>query len=104
MRDAFDAVERQLEAYIQSHRVRVHQKEREERQYGKIARILRGDGEYGFLTTPDGREIYFHRNSVLNNRFDFLEVGAEVRFVEELGEEGPQASTVDLVSIVRGVA
>ena len=45
-------------------------------------------------STGDGREIYFHRNSVLNGRFDRLERGAKVRFIEEMGEKGPQASTV----------
>jgi len=53
--------------------------------------------DYGFLETPDGREIYFHRNSVLHPGFDRLEIGTEVRFVEELGQEGPQASTVAIV-------
>ena len=46
---------------------------------------------------PDGREIYFHRNSVLDAGFDRVSVGAEVRFVEEEGVRGPQASTVRLV-------
>ena len=48
--------------------------------------------------TADGRDIYFHRNSVLDNAFDRLTVGSEVRFVEEIGEKGPQASTVREVS------
>jgi cold shock CspA family protein len=34
---------------------------------------------------------------VLENGFDGLEIGSEVRFVEEQGEEGPQASTVKAV-------
>ena len=46
------------------------------------------------MRSADGREIYFHRKAVLNDAFDRLEVGAEVRFVEEEGEKGPQASTV----------
>ncbi|MCI0663114.1 MAG: cold shock domain-containing protein [Acidobacteria bacterium] len=49
---------------------------------------------YGFLETEDGEEIYFHRNSVLGGGFDELEIGMEVSFVEEMGEKGPQASTV----------
>lgn len=53
---------------------------------------------YGFLTTRDGREIYFDRNSVLNDGFDRLEVGAEVRYAAESGAKGPQASTVALVT------
>jgi len=33
----------------------------------------------------------------LNDDFDRLEIGTGVRFVEEPGEEGPQASTVQIV-------
>jgi cold shock CspA family protein len=49
---------------------------------------------YGFIETRAGAEVYFHRNSVLNHAFDRLTTGTEVRFVEEEGEKGPQASTV----------
>ena len=52
--------------------------------------------DYGTIETPDGREIYFHRNSVLNADFDRLENGASVRFTEEMGEKGPQASSVHI--------
>jgi cold shock CspA family protein len=56
---------------------------------------------HGFLESEDGREVYFHRNSVLGRGFDRLDIGNEVRFVEERGEEGPQASTVAIVSTDR---
>lgn len=49
------------------------------------------------LETADGREVYFHLNSVLDDSFDRLTVESEVRFVEEMGEKDPQASTVHLV-------
>ncbi|MFO7655106.1 MAG: HPF/RaiA family ribosome-associated protein [Candidatus Krumholzibacteriia bacterium] len=55
------------------------------------------DRDYGFLETLDRREIFFHRNSVLNDDFDRLEVGTGVRFEEEEGEEGPQASSLRIV-------
>jgi cold shock CspA family protein len=55
-------------------------------------------GEFGFIKTGDGREIYFHRNSVLNDEFSHLAVGSQVSFAEEMGEKGPQASTVKLLS------
>ena len=61
-----------------------------------MARIFPEAG-YGFLATLDGREVFFHRNSVLDEAFNRLDVGTEVSFVEELGEKGPQASTVKLV-------
>jgi cold shock CspA family protein len=55
--------------------------------------LFREEG-YGFLTSEDGHEIYFDRRSVLNDAFDRLQEGAEVRYAEEAGERGPQASTV----------
>jgi cold shock CspA family protein len=58
-----------------------------------VVRLFPQEG-YGFLQAPDGREIYFHEKSVLKGAFGRLKVGDEVRYAEELGEEGPQASTV----------
>jgi len=58
---------------------------------------LHPDDGYGFVRTADNRDIYFHRNSVLDDGFDKLEVGALVSFNEEQGLKGPQASTVRLV-------
>jgi cold shock CspA family protein len=52
------------------------------------------DEGYGFLTAEDGREIYFHQNSVLHRAFHRLKIGMKVIFVEEQGEKGLQASTV----------
>lgn len=59
---------------------------------------LFADRGFGFLETPDGRRIYFHRNSVLHEGFGRLSPGMKVAFAEEAGEQGPQASTVRLVS------
>jgi cold shock CspA family protein len=52
---------------------------------------------FGFLETTDGREIYFHKNSVLNDGFRQIAPGARVTFFEEMGDKGPQASTVKLL-------
>jgi len=91
VRDAFDSARRRLEDTVRrsDQRVKVH----ESPPHGRIARLDYGRN-HGFIETPDGREIYFHRNSVLNADFDRLEVGDPVRFNEEAGEKGPQASTV----------
>lgn len=91
IRDAFDAARRQLEDYVRRQRGAV--KAHETSPHARVSRLFPDEG-YGFLATPDGREIYFHRNSVLNGTFDRLEVGTEVTFVEEAGSKGPQASTV----------
>jgi cold shock CspA family protein len=66
-------------------------------EHAEVAKIL-PEGGYGFLRTADGREVYFHERSVLGGGFGRLRVGSVVRFVEEAGDEGPQASTVAPVS------
>jgi cold shock CspA family protein len=58
---------------------------------------LEPDQDYGRIQTSDGRDIYFHRNSLVRGDYGDLEVGSEVRFEEESGEEGPQASTVHII-------
>jgi len=65
--------------------------------HGRIVRFL-PEQDCGFILSADGREIYFHRNSVAGEAFDKLRVGDEVRFVAQESESarGPQASTVVL--------
>ena len=89
VRDAFDAVRRRLEDYVRRRRGDV--KAHEVPAHGRIIEL---DPEHGRIETPDGRVVYFHRNSVIEADFDKLAIGTEVRFVEEAGERGPQASTV----------
>ena len=91
VKDAFDAARRQLEDFARQQRGDV--KHHEELPLACISSLFLDKG-YGFLTTPEGREIYFHEHSVLNRDFRHLKIGMEVRFVEEKGEKGPQASTV----------
>jgi ribosomal subunit interface protein len=91
IRDAFDGAKRQLEDYVREMRGTV--KAHEPTPQGRIVRLHPEDG-YGFIETADGREVYFHQHSVVDGDFDRLRVGDEVRFSEEPGEQGPQASTV----------
>ena len=53
--------------------------------------------DHGFITTPDGLEVYFHRNSVVDDKFSEMVEGSAVRFTETQGDQGPQASTVHLI-------
>jgi cold shock CspA family protein len=53
--------------------------------------------QFGFLESNDGQEVYFHRNSVLGDGFSRLHVGSRVTFAEEMGEKGPQATTIKLL-------
>lgn len=94
IRDAFDAARRQLQDHARRQRGEV--KAHEVPAHGRIAQVFPEEG-YGRIETSDGREIYFHRNSLIDGEFERLEVGSEVRFTEEMGEMGPQASTVHLI-------
>lgn len=92
--DAFGDAERVLEDHSRLLRadIRPHK-----RPAHGVVKTLFEDRGYGFIEAEDGREVYFHRNSVLGLRFEKLSVGARVRFAEEDGDKGPQASTVHVV-------
>ncbi len=94
VRDAFRAMKRQLEDHVRL--VRGDTKSHEVSSTAHIVRLFPEEG-YGFIGTADGREVYFHRNAVIDRPFESLAVGATVRFVEEAGEKGQQASTVHVV-------
>ncbi len=94
VRDAFDSAQRQLEDYAR--RRRGKEKRHKSPPHGHIAQLYPGM-EYGIIETADGGEVYFHKNALIEGDFNKLEVGDEVRFVEEQGEKGPQASTVHIV-------
>ncbi len=91
IRDAFNAAKRQLEDYMREMRLDV--KTHIPPPHGKVLRLF-PEKDYGIIASADGREIYFHRNSVINFPFEDLNIGSEVRFDEEKGDEGPQATTV----------
>lgn len=92
LRDAFDAAKRQMQDYARKMRgdVKTHENPYHE---GRVARIFHDDG-YGFIENGSQREIYFHENSVVKGAFEQLMEGSKVRYVEEMGEKGPQASSV----------
>jgi cold shock CspA family protein/ribosome-associated translation inhibitor RaiA len=94
VRDAFLAMERKLKDY--DRRRHGETKLNVAAPHAHVSKMFLEQG-YGFIETIDGREIYFNANSVLNDGFRRLKVGMEVRFKEEMGEKGPQASTVDPV-------
>jgi cold shock CspA family protein len=91
---AFRTAERRLQDYARCQRgdIKAHLPPAE----GFISKLV-PEENYGFLTAKDGREIYFHANSVLNAGFPHLMLGTAVSFVEEQGEKGPQASTVRIL-------
>lgn len=93
IRDAFNIAERQLKDFAGKLREPRRDEARVEPPSAVVARVFPDEG-YGFLEALDGREIYFHRNSLINEKLDELDVGVVVHFAEVQGDKGPQASTV----------
>ncbi|MCF8104221.1 MAG: cold shock domain-containing protein [Desulfohalobiaceae bacterium] len=95
IRDAFRAMEKRLKKTLSERR---HDTKTHEEPRALVTVIFPEEG-YGFLKeTESDEEIYFHKNSVLHNDFDRLTLGTEVRYEAELGEEGLQATSVQIVS------
>ena len=91
LRDAFASATRQIEEVAREMRSDV--KAHSPVEHGKVARLMFEEG-YGFIETPDGRELYFGRENVVHPTFDQLTPGAEVQFIEEIAAEGAQAKRV----------
>lgn len=91
VRDVFDSAQRKLRGVVgrQKGEVKVH----EEMPQGRITELYPHE-DYGRIATGAGDDIYFHRNSLINADFAGLAIGDEVRFVEEQGDNGPQATSV----------
>lgn len=89
--NSFETAQRRLKEY--SERQRGEVKTHYERPVARVLRIFAEHG-YGFLVTPEGREVYFHENAVLDGKFIALNIGMEVTFVEQTGDKGSQASSV----------
>jgi cold shock CspA family protein len=94
LRDSFDATRRRLEDHARHLRGAV--KRHLPRAEGRVTQIFPLQG-YGFIETPDGREIYFHRHALSADDFRIVDLGTRVHFTEEEGDEGPQAASVEVV-------
>lgn len=95
LRNAFDSARRQLKDLAEQQKGETKEHPMQELQ-AVVDKLFMDEG-YGFLRTVDDREIYFHKNSVLKDDFDRLEPGTGVRYTEEAGEKGPQATSVYIV-------
>lgn len=98
IREAFDAARRQLVELVERQRQWDRSSPSQQQMVAIVTQLFPEEG-YGFLRTVDvDREIYFHKNSVLNDDFDRLTVGTGVRYAEEEGDKGPQATSVKIVN------
>ncbi len=94
IRAAFEALDVELEKIQEkraTHQVRVTAP----RARGVVNKLFPDEG-YGFILLEDGTDVYFHRNAVHGLEFEHLD-GMEVNLNVELGEKGPQATTVNPV-------
>ena len=94
--EAFQEMGRQLQDY--AHRQTGAVKAKQSTREASVKEVLPTEG-YGFLETDDGRTVYFHQASVLDGHFPQLRIGTRVKFVEEQGDKGPQASTVKIIHL-----
>jgi len=51
---------------------------------------------YGFIVTPQGKEVYFHENALKDVAMNQLSEGDGVKFGEAQGDKGPCATWVKL--------
>lgn len=91
LRDALDAAEKQLKEFKARQRGNI--KPHAPLFQGQVAELRPGE-EHGFILTNEGSHLYFHRNSVMNGRFEALKRGDSVHYVETVGDTGPIASKV----------
>jgi ribosomal subunit interface protein len=94
---AFDDAEKRLDHWEEQRRAFVKSAGRHHAPLARVTKVF-GDRGFGFLENEDGEEVYFHKNSVLREAFAALAPGVLVRYYEEVGDNGPQASTVEIVA------
>jgi cold shock CspA family protein len=91
LRDAFDAIARQVEDTVP--RVRAACRQQERPSQGEIRRID-AERRYGFIRGADGEEYCFGPYDVIGVAFEELRIGEAVLFIGEPAGEGRQARCV----------
>lgn len=91
IRDAFDAIVRQLEDHSKKRHGRI--KTHTDVMHGHVARINSMEG-YGFIEGVDGNEYYFSITNVSYPKFEQLCIGDAVEYIAEAFNDGRQAQHV----------
>jgi cold shock CspA family protein/ribosome-associated translation inhibitor RaiA len=94
LNDAFKRARRRLRD--QARRMQGHVKAHDGPPIATVSKFDDVTG-FGFLETADGREVYFHKNAVLNGGARHIAPGVRVTYFEEMGDKGAQASTVKVL-------
>ncbi len=92
IRDAFKAAERQLQEFKDQLRTDTTSPSGSALA-GQVTQLIPRE-DHGFILNSAGTQLYFHRDSVTNARFEDLEPGQLVHYVEEEGDAGPVATKV----------
>ena len=93
--EAFDVLSLQLKEILRKKRkAKKNPEQHIETDSVGIVHKVSPHESYGFITTFDDREIYFHENALKNVTIDDLTEGDSVLFGESFGDKGPQASWV----------
>ena len=93
--EAFDVLALQLKEILRKKRkVKKHVDMSADGDRVGIIQKVSPHESYGFITTYDEREIYFHENALKNSSIDDLMEGDSVIYGESFGDKGPQASWV----------
>ncbi|MFV0437212.1 MAG: cold shock domain-containing protein [Desulfopila sp.] len=92
--EAFDVLTLQLKEKGRKKRKDIKVNVAEETDKIGVIRKLLPFESYGFITSFDNREIYFHENALKNVDMAQLAEGDSVVYGETIGEKGPQASWV----------
>lgn len=93
--EAFDVLALKLKEILRKKRKNKKQAETpaDGDSFGIIQKVSPHES-YGFISTFDEREIYFHENALKNAEIDDLAEGDSVIYGESIGDNGPQASWV----------
>jgi cold shock CspA family protein len=94
VREAFDAAERQLED--DKDQLRTDTSPPSGSALSGEVMLIEPGADHGFILTNTGSQLYFHRDSVTNARFEDLQSGQRIHYVEEPGDAGPAATKIRL--------
>jgi len=92
--EAFDVLTLQLKEKARKKRKNIKTPAAAEVDKVGIIRKLSPFESYGFITSVDNWDIYFHENALKNINMEQLTEGDSVFYGETVGDKGPQASWV----------
>ena len=64
---------------------------------GKVKNFFSGKG-YGFITTSEGKDVFFHYSEIKMEGYKTVDEGAEVEFDVVESDRGPRAQNIRIIS------